>query len=412
MSDHSGGSSDRDVAVPVALAHAGGLIDIRDSVSAMSDSPGGFYINCSCGEKFYDLPLYDTHRGAGKSACRVSPSLMAHPGRSNNPFSKSVVNPERQLGAFFGDLDHKREVVNFYQKVGGDVQTFFHNKHQAWYVRKFFPDLIASHAGMQAPSTHTVGTIFEYNFHTSVCFRFAYLRWLPKLLRPATTDDAEPIAPDLEIIHSLSPEVEPLVRGVLDGDILVQDLLLPIRQIDPVVSVPPGDPSVIYNWVNEERYWRRYPELMGYNRQAAFVTSGDFYPWMLSSVCRYDGMGSLRVKFPSERSPFDGEEAKPNVGQLDGLSHWQNRSRVEGFTVAIVSVSEMTHFDSHLYKGPIFRTEVPFEAAVGSEIYVSFRGVPDRRSYFMVQRFVQWSSNGPVHAPRPDSPGPGEHPDL
>lgn len=378
-----------------------------------SDVPAGaFYIKCSCSEKFIDFDAYDFHRSKGRSDCRASPVLKQRPNASNNPFSKSNISSEKQLGAFFGDLDHKREIANKYQKMGNEVQSFFDNRHQAWYVKKFFPECIVRVPNSQPPSDKTVGTIFEYLFHTSVTFRFAYLRWLPNALDFAPFEDREPV-PDREVLDlgiATEVNIDPIVRGLIGGKVKVEDFMLPISQIDPVTSMPPGDPSHIFDWANSERYWRNYPELMGYNRQEAFVTSGDRYPWMISSLCRYDGLGCLAILFPSERSPFDGEENNPHLGQLDGLSHWQWAGKIQGFNITLRAQSEMTHFLDDKYRDMRYDSEIPFDF-LGKKTYVLFRGVPNRRSYFTLQRFVLWNDTIP-HQPRPGSPGPGEHPDL
>jgi len=373
---------------------------------------GAFYINCSCSEKFVDLDAYTIHRGKGRSDCRSSPVLKQRLNASNNPFSKSSITPDRQLGAFFGDLDHKREVINKYQKLGNETQSFFDNRHQAWYVKKFFPEYIVKAPNSQAPSDKTVGTIFEYHFHTAVAFRFAYLRWLPGVLAfaPFEEREAESDLPILDLGVATEVNLGPVLRNFLRGEVEAEDFMLPVAQKDPHTTLPPGDPSTIFDWVNNERYWRHYPELMGYNRQEAFVTSGDIYPWMVSSIAKYDGIGCIAVQYPSVRSPFDGEEMNPGLGQFDGLSHWQWAGKIAGFGVRLQAQSEMVHFLDDKYSGVRFDFEVPFDS-LGGKTYVLFKGVPNRRAYFTLQRFVIWNDRIP-HMPRPDSPGPGEHPDL
>lgn len=373
---------------------------------------GAFYIKCSCADKFIDFEAYDSHRAHGKAACKSSPVLKQRPNASNNPYSKSQITSDKQLGAFFGDLDHKREIVNKYQRVGNEVQSFYDNRHQAWYVKKFFPDLVIKVPNSLPPSDKTVGTIFEYNFHTNISFRFAYLRWLPPVLAYAPFEDAQPIL-DREILdlgNATEVNIDPLVRSLVAGKVKAEEFMLPINQINPRCSMPPGEPNHIFDWANQERYWCNYPELMGYNRQEAFITSGDVYPWMVSSICRYDGLGCIAVHFPSVRSPFDGEEMNPSLGQLDGLSHWQWSGKIEGFNYRLQCQSEMSHFIDDKYNDSRYDAEVPFDL-LGSKTYVLFRGVPHRRSYFTLQRFVVWNNQQP-HQPRPDSPGPGEHPDL
>jgi len=390
-----------------------GSLDKQTAVAVKDEVPSGaFYISCSCSDKFLDFETYDSHRFKGRSDCRASPVLKQRPYSSNNPFSKANISSEKQLGAFFGDLDHKREVVNRYQKLGNETQSFFDNRHQAWYVKKYFPDYISRPPNSQPPSVKTVGTIFEYHFHTSIAFRFAYLRWLPSKLAFAPFEENE-VCADLQVMDLRNPtevNVDPLIQGVMRGTVKAEQFMLPIGQRDPHGSIPPGDPSVVFNWVNSERYWRNYPELMGYNRQEAFVTSGDIYPWMVSSICNYEGYGCIAVSFPSPRSPFDGEENNPSLGQLDGLSHWQWAGKIAGFDVTLHALSEMTHFLDRKYSGTRLDVQEPFDS-LGNKIYLLFKGVPNRRSYFTLQRFVVWNDRVP-HMPRPDSPGPGEHPEI
>jgi hypothetical protein len=131
---------------------------------------------------------------------------------------------------------------------------------------------------------------------------------------------------------------------------------------------------------------------------------------MVSSICRYDGLGCLMIAFPSVRSPFDGEERNPALGQLDGLSHWQWAGKIAGFNYRLQAQTEMTHFIDDKYNDARFDAEVPIDL-LGSKTYVLFKGTPNRRSYFTLQRFVVWNSHEP-HMPRPDSPGPGEHEEV
>lgn len=389
-----------------------------------------FYIHCMCGDEFASSADYVSHRAPGKRECLSSPVFFPSAVGSGSAFSKSSLSSDKQLAAFFGDLDHKREIINKYKRFGLPVSSFFDGKHMAWYVLSKFPELIDVQ-GPVRPSVKTVATIFEYHFHTSVFFRFAYMSWLPNKLDWAPVVDADgnlpPVASDTSRRGSPATGDRALADALTIGDLNVCDtrafrpmgdapsrmrFMLPLRQRVPATSVPPGDPGAIFGWANQEKYWRAYPELMGYDRQAAFRTSGDFYPWFISSVADYDKEGVIHVSFPAIRSPFDGEEDNPSVGQLDGLSHWRNRPSVVGFKIALWVLSDMVTFVEDVYGGRHVVVEIAAREAFVDGAYVAFRGIPSRRAYFIVQRFVLWNDTNDRHGPRPESPGPGEHDEL
>lgn len=374
---------------------------------------GKTFIHCSCGDEFDEHVTYVAHRSSGLGDCKDSPVFGPSSFGSGSAFSKTLIGPDKQLAAFFGDLEHKREVVNRYQTLGGTVQSFFDGKHMAWYILSKYPNLVDAVHGVR-PSVKTLATIFEYHFHVSVFFRFAYLRWLPKVLDIAPSVGPDGNLPTFEQDDNGECGVESHVVVAGDGPMaMVGDrFYLPIRQRDPAASLPPGDPNAIFGWANQEKYWRAYPEIMGYDRQAAFRTAGDHYSWFVSSVADYDGRGSLFIRFPARRSPFDGEEAHPSLGQLDGLSHHQNDPHLVGFRVAAWAMSEMVTFDESKYSGIRVVVEVPKRTAFRDGAFINYIGPPKRRAYFQMQRFVMWQDGMPSQGPRPESPGPGTHDDL
>jgi hypothetical protein len=405
---------------------------VDQNVVGKSDS---FYIHCMCGGEFSSSNDYTAHRKTGGRRCADAPVFRNSAIGSGSAFADNVLSADKQVSAFFGDLDHKREVINKYQQLGMATSSFFDGKHMAWFVLRKFPELVDVD-GPVKPSVRTLATIFEYHFHVSVAFRFAYMRWLPNELKMAPVVDANgslPVADKAIALSSFSHSGEHVIgAGAIDDSMLFNasgepvdrnaysmgsliaaaKFMLPIKQRVPASSMPPGDPNAIFGWANQEKYWRAYPELMGYDRQAAFRTSGDVYPWFFSSVARYDGDGAIHVIFPSVRSPFDGEEQNPSVGQLDGLSHWQNRSSVVGFKIACWVLSDMVTFVEDVYSGRHVVIEINAREAFADGAFISFKGTPSRRAYFIVQRFVVWKDSSPVHGPRPESPGPGEHDDL
>jgi hypothetical protein len=93
-------------------------------------------------------------------------------------------------------MSHKRCILEKYRRFGTATQSFFDNKHQAWYLVTKRSDLVPPDGSPgQPPSIHTLGTIFEFNFETSLEFRFGYLDWLPNELEEA---------PKIEVFKGLS----------------------------------------------------------------------------------------------------------------------------------------------------------------------------------------------------------------
>lgn len=87
-----------------------------------------------------------------------------------------------RMTAIFGDLQHKLDLYTRYQAYGPAVEAFFTNQHQACFLREHFPSLVPPPAQPgQPPSDHTLGTVFEFHYHSDLDFRFTYLRLLPDL---------------------------------------------------------------------------------------------------------------------------------------------------------------------------------------------------------------------------------------
>lgn len=391
------------------------------SFSQVTKIPAGaFYIRCSCKEKFLDFDTYDTHRAKARAGCRSSPVLAQRPKASNNPFSRINITSEKQLGAFFGDLEHKREVTSKYQKVGNEVQSFFENRHQAWYVRKFFPELIVQVPNSQQPSDKTVGTIFEYFFHTSIGFRFAYLRWLPNSLTVAPFGDYEQV-PDREILDfgvSTETNVEPVVRGVLGGRIESEDLMqgfeFPLDQRDPGIWIPSSqDAQVQLDWALEARFHFGYPDICGYVRGGNGFTSGDSSPWFLSARTRLDGTGCVGIKFPPRKSIFDNDPpgSRNNRWPVDGLWHPSNETSFLGFKVHLWVIGRQANFCDPFFAGSYYSTVVPRSRA-GLELFVDFLGEPGQQNYFILRREVLWTADRWDPPPEPPGNEPDPHLEL
>jgi hypothetical protein len=92
-----------------------------------------------------------------------------------------IPQPERrtyQFTAVLGDLLHKQDCYILYQDYGPQVELYFSNENQAYYLRKFFSKLVPEPAQPgQVPSDHTLGTIFEFHYFCDLHFRLAYQRW-------------------------------------------------------------------------------------------------------------------------------------------------------------------------------------------------------------------------------------------
>jgi hypothetical protein len=88
-----------------------------------------------------------------------------------------------QFAAILGDLEHKKDVYLSRREFGTPaVDTLLTNRHQATYIRQYYPELVPDKdPSGNPPSTHTLGTIFEYKYYTDVQFKLIYLQRLPNL---------------------------------------------------------------------------------------------------------------------------------------------------------------------------------------------------------------------------------------
>jgi len=84
-----------------------------------------------------------------------------------------------QFTALLGDLQHKQDVYLLFADFGPHIDRYFSNSSQASFLRSYFPELVPepSQPG-QIPSDHTLGSVFEFNYYTSLPFRFKYLEVL------------------------------------------------------------------------------------------------------------------------------------------------------------------------------------------------------------------------------------------
>jgi hypothetical protein len=92
---------------------------------------------------------------------------------------KSVADRETQFTAIFGDLKHKEDVYTTLQDFGPRVEPLFSNESQAKFLKLCYPELVPPPSSPgQPPSSHTLGTIFEFHYYRDVDFRFTYLNTL------------------------------------------------------------------------------------------------------------------------------------------------------------------------------------------------------------------------------------------
>lgn len=90
------------------------------------------------------------------------------------------LNPEYRLTAVLGDLEHKAEVYTSFGSASLDiVLNLITNREQANYIRERYPELIP--ADLSDANDHTIGTIFEYNYKTSITFVYHYKIYLQEV---------------------------------------------------------------------------------------------------------------------------------------------------------------------------------------------------------------------------------------
>jgi hypothetical protein len=86
---------------------------------------------------------------------------------------------EVKFTAILGDLQHKTDLYVEFKTYGPVVEKYFLNSSQADYLRNQRPDLVPPNdPSGHPPSVHQLGTVFEFNYYTSLPFRFSYLCWV------------------------------------------------------------------------------------------------------------------------------------------------------------------------------------------------------------------------------------------
>lgn len=137
----------------------------------------------------------DCTAGGTRLSLRVLKGTV-HPGRGFEPpfaafrlppptlttasFMTLTPAPEytHQFSAILGDLQHKTDVYTTLGFFGPDADRYFSNAAQAAYLREFRPDLLPP----GHHNDHTLGTIFEHAYYTSVLFRINYISRLQRRL--------------------------------------------------------------------------------------------------------------------------------------------------------------------------------------------------------------------------------------
>ncbi len=84
-----------------------------------------------------------------------------------------------QASAFFGDLEHRRDVCIALGRFDNVAQQFFSNSSQANFIRKYCPGLVPPDSpNGTRPSDHTIATVFESAYKADPWFPTRYLRIL------------------------------------------------------------------------------------------------------------------------------------------------------------------------------------------------------------------------------------------
>lgn len=129
----------------------------------MTSSQSDINLNCPhCSKVFLHQPNFDTH-------------VEKH---NKGYIPKRLFTPpsDLQLISCLGDLLHKEDLYKLFKRVGPEVDALFKNEHQASYIGSFHQELCPppDSAGNN-PSSHTLGTYFEYYYHHEILFRSEYL---------------------------------------------------------------------------------------------------------------------------------------------------------------------------------------------------------------------------------------------
>jgi len=328
---------------------------------------------------------------------------------SGHLMAKRVISDEGKITAWFGDKLHQKHVVEHFQGINSTVQTYFDGKHQAWWIKRFRPDIIDEFRGEEPgevpPSVRTLSTVFEIAYQSLVGFRFQYDRWLPKVLLAAPTD--ENTGMNTTAFGSLIRWMGHVTMDVVQAP---KAILIPINPRKPLVDLPPGDTAGQIAYMDRIKFQHGYPELKGYVRNGNGWTAGDNGTWNIGSTADANGDGSLFLEFPARNSPFDTDaDGKPAV---DGLYHPRHVDKLIGFRVVLISIGNNCVFDEEFYHGIRCITDVPVgRASLGC--YIRYKAGPHEDCDFVLYRYVLWNNYwNSVTPPNGGVPEKLKHDDL
>jgi len=115
----------------------------------------------------------------------VGPTLASDP-LSQLFGGLEVADRARQFRAIKGDCEHKLDCYQYFKDFYPGVPALFDNRVQAAYI-----DDEAHHLLPPGQSAHSVGTVFEDNYHRDMVFRASYVTWLNRSFPSSTLPTAE-----------------------------------------------------------------------------------------------------------------------------------------------------------------------------------------------------------------------------
>jgi len=174
----------------------------------------------------------------------------------------------------------------------------------------------------------------------------------------------------------------------------------PINQYLPSSHIDFGDSyQSLLDYVVQARYYRYYPDIMGYERHGNGYTGGDDGLWLILADADASGLGSMTVDFPGR---WDGLAIKGTTTD-NGLLSPHLQYPIIGITVFITSFSPELRFQPSNHV--TYVVDVPCDRW-DHALYVDFAANPLKQHWFAVHRRVVHinDANNPnrQHDPVPD----------
>jgi hypothetical protein len=110
------------------------------------------------------------------------------------------VDRDVQLHALCGDLQQRLDTHRFLADFGTGIDRLFSRTFQAWYLRKYHPELVPppQQPGVP-PSEKTLSTVFEFYYYRSILFSSEYTQLLPEFNRVVCKSSADPVYSSLDV---------------------------------------------------------------------------------------------------------------------------------------------------------------------------------------------------------------------